>query len=67
MNKPLTDYTCPFCKNVQTKIGVTSEMDQEVDLETGEYEMLDQICDALSCFCFSCGEVLPKKFLKILP
>ena len=63
----MKNYTCPHCKVKQTEIGLTSEADQTVNLKTGEYETIDQIGDSLYCFCLNCGEVLPKKYLKVLP
>lgn len=60
------DFICPSCQVTQTKIGVTSEQDQEFDLETLEYQTIDQVGDTLYCFCLNCGEELPKDFMELL-
>lgn len=66
MKKQERSFKCPFCNKVQTRMGVTSEADQKYDLETGEYETIDQISDTLYTFCLECGETLPKKFMELI-
>lgn len=57
---------CPHCKAELTKIGVVSEYNQILDLETGEWNSDDsEVGDTLYCFCPDCGMKLPPRFNKI--
>lgn len=61
----MTKFTCPDCGKTQTRIGVTSECRQTLNLKTDEYTNLE-VGDTQHCFCIECGVELPKEFNELI-
>lgn len=53
----LKEYICPVCEKMHTEVGVISEYDQILDLETGDYkDVNDGIGNTIGYFCPNSGQ-----------